>query len=124
MPVSYIFRPSLMLVPSPDIHLGPVGATRMACPEAVMNQENHSYMTQLRRTGWDYVPVDRHPEMMPETGKHTIIERKGMVLMLGGLAIGVTETTIGGYIDAHVIYGFKDIVAFVVILVVLMIRPT
>ena len=43
--------------------------------------------------------------------------------ILGGLAIGVTETTIGGYIDAHVIYGFKDIVAFVVILLVLMIRP-
>ena len=43
--------------------------------------------------------------------------------IFGGLAIGVIETTIGGYIDAHVIYGFKDIVAFVVILVVLMIRP-
>ena len=43
--------------------------------------------------------------------------------ILGGFAIGVIETTIGGYIDAHIIYGFKDIVAFVVILVVLMIRP-
>jgi len=43
--------------------------------------------------------------------------------ILGGLAVGVLETTVGGYIDATVIYGFKDIVAFVIILVVLMIRP-
>ena len=43
--------------------------------------------------------------------------------ILGGFAIGVIETTIGGYIDANVIYGFKDIVAFVVILLVLMVRP-
>lgn len=43
--------------------------------------------------------------------------------ILGGLTIGVIETIIGGYIDANVIYGFKDITAFVVILVVLMIRP-
>jgi len=43
--------------------------------------------------------------------------------ILGGLLIGVMETTIGGYIDAHVIYGFKEIVAFIVILLVLMIRP-
>ena len=47
----------------------------------VMNQENHSYMTELFRTGWSYVPCDRHPEMMPESGKHATIERKGMVLM-------------------------------------------
>ena len=43
--------------------------------------------------------------------------------ILGGLLIGVLETTAGGYIDAHIIYGFKDIVAFVVILLVLMVRP-
>lgn len=43
--------------------------------------------------------------------------------ILGGLAIGVIETTIGGYIDANIIYGFKDIVAFVIILLVLMIKP-
>lgn len=43
--------------------------------------------------------------------------------ILGGVLIGVLETTVGGYIDAHVIYGFKDIVAFVVILLVLMVRP-
>jgi len=43
--------------------------------------------------------------------------------ILGGLLIGVIETTIGGYIDANIIYGFKEIVAFIVILLVLMIRP-
>jgi hypothetical protein len=47
----------------------------------VMNQENHSYMTELFRTGWVNVPTSRHPEMMPSEGKETIIERKGMVLM-------------------------------------------
>jgi hypothetical protein len=48
----------------------------------IMNQENHSYITQLRRTGWEFVPTSSHPEMMPEDGKHAIIERKGMVLMM------------------------------------------
>ncbi len=43
--------------------------------------------------------------------------------ILGGLAIGVIETIIGGYIDANIIYGFKDITAFVVILLVLLVRP-
>lgn len=46
--------------------------------------------------------------------------------ILGGVALGVVETIVGGYIDANVIfglYGFKDITAFVVILVVLLIRP-
>lgn len=43
--------------------------------------------------------------------------------IFGGLLVGILETTVGGYIDAHVIYGFKDISAFVVILLVLMVRP-
>lgn len=43
--------------------------------------------------------------------------------ILGGLTIGVMETIIGGYIDANVIYGFKDITAFVVILLVVLVRP-
>ncbi len=43
--------------------------------------------------------------------------------ILGGLAIGVIETIVGGYIDANIIYGFKDITAFVVILLVLLVRP-
>ena len=46
--------------------------------------------------------------------------------ILGGVAIGVIETVVGGYIDTNVIYGlygFKDIIAFVVILLVLLVRP-
>jgi len=43
--------------------------------------------------------------------------------ILGGFTIGVLETTVGGYIDAHIIYGFKDIVAFVIILLVLVVKP-
>lgn len=43
--------------------------------------------------------------------------------IVGGFAIGVIETIVGGYIDANIIYGFKEIIAFVIILVVLMIRP-
>ncbi len=43
--------------------------------------------------------------------------------IVGGLTIGAIETTIGGYLDANVIYGFKDITAFVVILLVLLVRP-
>jgi branched-chain amino acid transport system permease protein len=42
------------------------------------------------------------------------------------VAIGVIETVVGGYIDTNVIYGlygFKDIIAFVVILLVLLVRP-
>jgi len=49
--------------------------------------------------------------------------------ILGGFIIGVVENVIGGYIDAHIrlpgfsLYGFKDITPFLVILVVLLIRP-
>jgi len=49
--------------------------------------------------------------------------------ILGGFIIGITENILGGYIDANVtvfgiqMYGFKDITAFVVILLVLLIKP-
>jgi len=49
--------------------------------------------------------------------------------ILGGFIIGVLETVVGGYIDAHVVLfgvslqGFKEITPFVVILLVLLIRP-
>jgi len=49
--------------------------------------------------------------------------------ILGGFLIGVIENVIGGYIDANVrfpgfsLYGFKEITPFVVILLVLLIRP-
>jgi len=49
--------------------------------------------------------------------------------IVGGFAIGLLETIAGGYIDANVVLfgiplqGFKDITPFVVILLVLLIRP-
>lgn len=46
----------------------------------VLGQENPAQQVALRRTGWEAVPVSRHPEMMPN-GAVGHIERKGMVLM-------------------------------------------
>ena len=43
--------------------------------------EDPAYQVSLARMGWEPVPADRHPHMMPSTGKYAIIERKGMVLM-------------------------------------------
>jgi hypothetical protein len=50
----------------------------------IFNQEDPAYTVQLRREGWDPVPVDRcarHRSMMPENWAKGTIERKGMVLM-------------------------------------------
>ena len=47
----------------------------------VLGQPNPAYQVQLQRMGWDCVPAERHPEMMPTGDKHFTIERKGMVLM-------------------------------------------
>ncbi|MDR5697531.1 MAG: branched-chain amino acid ABC transporter permease [Armatimonadota bacterium] len=47
----------------------------------------------------------------------------------GGLAVGVVETVVGGYIDAFVrlfgqpLHGFKEVTAYLVILLVLILRP-
>jgi hypothetical protein len=49
--------------------------------KTVMGQENPAYQVQLQRTGWEPVPTNRHPHMMPGNGNHAVIERKGMVLM-------------------------------------------
>lgn len=45
------------------------------------NQEDPAYQVKLARGGWEPVPADRHPEMMPSKGSFEIIERDGMVLM-------------------------------------------
>lgn len=47
----------------------------------LLGQEDPAYQVQLARMGWDPVPTNRHPEMMPIQGTHATIERKGMVLM-------------------------------------------
>ena len=48
--------------------------------KTILGQEDPAYEVQLARTGWDTVPGNRHPNMMP-TGSHAQITRKGMVLM-------------------------------------------
>lgn len=47
----------------------------------VWNEENASYQVQLQLKGWEPVPASRHPQYMPDGNRHSIIERKGMVLM-------------------------------------------
>jgi hypothetical protein len=47
----------------------------------VVGWEDTSHQMQVLHTGWEPVPTDRHPEMMPKGTKLTSIERKGMVLM-------------------------------------------
>jgi branched-chain amino acid transport system permease protein len=42
--------------------------------------------------------------------------------IIGGLVIGILETLVGGYLD-ETLPGVKDLTAFVVLFVVLMIRP-
>lgn len=47
----------------------------------IYNQEDPSYQVQLRRQGWEPVPSERHPEMMPIGSTEEKIIRKGMMLM-------------------------------------------
>jgi len=50
----------------------------------IWNQEDPSYTVQLRREGWDPVPLHRdadHEAMMPSNWDGNTIERKGMILM-------------------------------------------
>lgn len=49
--------------------------------QTLLGQEDPAYQVQLARMGWDPVPTQRHPEMMPSKGSHTTIERDGMMLM-------------------------------------------
>lgn len=45
-------------------------------------KEDPAYQVSLRRTGWDPVPVYRHPELMPaKWNQSDAITRDGMVLM-------------------------------------------
>jgi len=49
--------------------------------KTLLGLEDPAYQVQLARMGWDHVPTARHPEMMPSSGAHPSIERKGMILM-------------------------------------------
>jgi hypothetical protein len=48
--------------------------------KTVYGMEDPAYQVSLARTGWEPVPTERHPTMMP-TGNYPVIERDGMVLM-------------------------------------------
>lgn len=49
--------------------------------KSVYGMEDPAYQVSLARTGWEPVPTERHPTMMP-TGNYPVIERDGMVLMM------------------------------------------
>ena len=44
-------------------------------------KEDPAYQVQLAHEGWEPVPTNRHPHMMPGGKGYELIERKGMVLM-------------------------------------------
>jgi hypothetical protein len=48
---------------------------------SVLNAEDPHYINSLRRTGWDFVPSERHPELLPLNSTEKILLHKGMVLM-------------------------------------------
>jgi hypothetical protein len=47
----------------------------------VLGKVDHSYQISLSRRGWEPVPADRHPDMMPLGYVGGTITRKGMILM-------------------------------------------
>jgi hypothetical protein len=61
--------------------MAPAGWTYEWKRKSVLGQEDPAHQVALRRMGWDPVPADRHPEMMPSNGVFDTIERKGMILM-------------------------------------------
>jgi hypothetical protein len=48
---------------------------------SILNEEQSSYQVSLARTGWEPVPADRHPELMPRGTKEKTVMRRGMQLM-------------------------------------------
>ena len=47
----------------------------------LLGQSDPAYDVNLSRTGWEPVPLSRHPEEMPIGWKGETIERDGMILM-------------------------------------------
>jgi hypothetical protein len=47
----------------------------------VLGKDDPSYQVMLAQKGWEPVPADRHPELMPMGFKGNTIEREGMILM-------------------------------------------
>lgn len=53
--------------------------------KSTLGMEDHSYMTSLKRAGWEEVPVDfdaDHRSMMPANWTGKTIERDGQILMM------------------------------------------
>ena len=63
-----------------DPSLIPAGWTYEWKRHTTLGQEDPAYQVQLSRTGWQSVPVSRHPEMMPAGWTGPIL-RKGNMLM-------------------------------------------
>ena len=49
--------------------------------KSVLGQENPGRYARMLDMGWEHVPADRHPELMPGQKDAAIVERKGMYLM-------------------------------------------
>jgi hypothetical protein len=49
--------------------------------KTVLGEEFHSYQVELLRNGWEPVPIERHPELMPQGWTGRTIEVEGLVLM-------------------------------------------
>lgn len=64
-----------------DPNLIPDGWTYEWKRKSTFGMEDHSYQVSLAHMGWEAVPADRHPEMMPANMRNASIERKGMILM-------------------------------------------
>ena len=64
-----------------DMRVIPDGWTYEWRTHTVQGKEDPSYAVQLDMKGWQPVPVQRHPEMMPKDYSGSTIVRKGMMLM-------------------------------------------
>lgn len=49
--------------------------------KSVLGKEDPAQEVEYARKGWEAVPADRHPEMMPKDARGRAIERDGMILM-------------------------------------------
>lgn len=49
--------------------------------KSVLGQEDPAYQISLARKGWEPVPAERMPHMMPTGAKYATIERDGQILM-------------------------------------------
>lgn len=49
--------------------------------KTVLGQEDPGRYARMLDMGWEHVPADRHPELMPGQKDAAVVERKGMYLM-------------------------------------------